>query len=93
MTVFMWPTGFKIKSKADARRFLEMAAEQPVYWHDDELDYRLEFSREWEPQVATRPQGCRGNIFSPYVVEVDPVQTIWNTRKYINAQIFSDKGW
>lgn len=92
MTLFCYPGGFKIKSKADARRFLEMAAEQPVYWHDDELDYCLQLTH-YEPDVATRPQGCRGNIFAPYVVEDDPVQTIWNTRKYINAQIFSDKEW
>ena len=86
--VFIWPAFFKIKSKADAEKMLNMATNTELYWHDDQYDYYLMRVKD-VPEVARRPLFERGNIFSPYLVLTDPVQAIWDTRKYINAQIFS----
>ena len=88
--VFIWPAFFKIKSKADAEKMLNMATNTELYWHDDQYDYYLMRFPDG-PEVARRPLFERGNIFSPYLVLTDPVQAIWDTRKYINHQIFSDE--
>ena len=94
MLIFLWPYGFKIRSKADARKLLNMReesdfgyAEQEFYWHDDEYDYCIYPKRK---TVARRPISCRGNIFNPYLVLKDPVEVIWKNRKYINAQRFCE---
>lgn len=97
MRLFMYKVGFKIRSKKDAEHFLSATdsydfgrVEQEVYWHDDVYDYCL-YPKSKE--VGERPIWARGNIFHPYLIETDPVETIWKTRKYINAQLFTEEGW
>lgn len=99
--MLIWKKGFKIKTKEDAKLFLECAGtgvtkDHPVsccgqclYWCDDELDYCLDVERA---EVATRSKEFRGDIFAPYVCDPrESLELIWKTRKQINAQIFSDE--
>ena len=93
MRLFCYRVGFKVRSKADAVKLLNMIddpdfgrCEAELYWHDDHSDYYISPKHR---EVYERPIFCRGNIFNPYVQEPDPIETIWKTRKYINAQIFS----
>lgn len=97
MYLFCWQKGFKIRKKADAEKLLNMANEscfghcdEDFYWHDDKCDYYISPKQK---EVFARPLFCRGNIFNPYFQELDPVGTIWKTRKYINAQWFADERW
>ncbi len=95
MTIFMYPSDFKIKSKADASRFLNMRDEKgfgassgEVYWCDDTYDYCLYIE---DANVGHRLKSERGNIFSPYFVDPkESLSTIWRTRKHINAKWFTD---
>lgn len=92
MRIFMYRKSFKIRSKADAEKLLNMGTdpdfgrcEQEFYWHDEKNDYYIDPKR---CEVFSRPLFCRGNIFNPYCQEVNAVDTIWKTRKCINAQHF-----
>ena len=61
--------------------------QRDFYFHDEVHDYYI------NPQmhlVFSRPQFCRGNMFDPYFQVLDPVDTIWRCRKYINAQHFAE---
>jgi len=88
---------FKIRSKKDAQAFFDMKKEGAVhatngeyYWHDGEMDYYLAVKENYR-KVFQRFMSERGNIFSPYWEVLDPVETIWKTRKYINAKWFSNE--
>jgi len=92
MEIAIYPSQFKIRSKNDAKRFLYMVEERgfgkssgEIYWFDDRNDYCLYVNRQ---EVGSRPQFARGNIFFPYLIETDPVEIIWKTRRWINAQKF-----
>lgn len=94
MNIFCWRYGFKIRKKADAEKLLNMASESDFghcdsefYWCDDKYDYCIYPKRK---EVGFRSQRERGNIFSPYFIVENPVDTIWKTRKYINWQYFCD---
>lgn len=93
MNLFIWRAGFKIKSKADAEKFLNAHnesdfghAESDIHWCDGEYDYWLEPK---EKRVVVRSVEERGNIFALCFECVDPVETIYRTRKYINSQVFA----
>lgn len=97
MNIFCWTVGFKIKSKADARKLLNMKnesdfghCETDFYWTDGERDYYIS---PGEQLVYQRFCSERGNPFSPYWQVLDPVETIWKTRKYINDQYFCRERW
>lgn len=104
MKVFCYRTDFRIKSKKDAEKFLNMATDPDfgkydgdLYWSDGETDYCLDAKRA---SVSTRPVFCRGDIFSPYFDEGRGdvkrnayIDTIWRTRKYINATWFAEERW
>ena len=80
MVIFSWPSNFRIKSKADAERFLTIS-HGTLYWTDGETDYCLE-----DGKVSTRPVFCRGDIFAPYFRDSNGyADLVWKTRKYINA--------
>ena len=94
MRIFIWRSGFKIRSKKDAEHFLNCHdssdfghAEEDIYWCDEKNDYCLypKYKR-----VGVRSQRERGNIFSPYLILENPVEVIWKTRKYINWQLFNE---
>lgn len=94
MTITMYPYGFKIRSKADVECFLHQVESHDFYsgsgewyWHSHTHDYCLNVKAR---RVCSRPMSERGNIFSPYVQVMDAASTIWNTRKYINQQLFSE---
>lgn len=94
MRLFMWPAFFKIRSKADAAKLLNMVnesdfghAEAEFYWHDDDNDYCIYPKSK---QVGQRPKFARGNIFFPYLILDNPVDVIWKNRKLINSQHFSE---
>ena len=58
-----------------------------VYWTDGVTDYCFYYE---SGDVGTRPVWARGDIFHPYCVDSrDNLKIVWNTRKYINAQVFS----
>lgn len=93
MYLFIYPASFKIRSKADAEKFLNAHdesgfghAEQEIHWSDGQLDYWLDPIAK---RVLSRHVSQRGNIFSPCFEEPEPVNIIWNTRKYINEQVFT----
>lgn len=90
ISIHMYPGDFKIRSKADARRFLEQdgfsASDNEWYWHSNTHDYCLDCKRH---DVSSRPLTERGDIFSPYVQVRDSLNTVWVLRKFINAQLFS----
>lgn len=100
MTIFICPTNFKIRKKADAETFLNMADQDnynfghfqgEVYWHDDEYDYCLSAKTK---RVSWRPISMRGNIFNPYFDDGSGyIDLIWDTRKYINDQLFTHDKW
>lgn len=97
MRLFLYQADFKIRKKADAKKLLNMIdesdfghAEQDFYWHDDEYDYYISPKRK---EVYSRPIFCRGNIFNPYCQELNSLETIWKTRKFINAQWFTREAW
>lgn len=88
--------GWKIRSKKDAEAFFKMekggvvnASDGEFYWCDDEKDYYLSVDGK-KREVYQRYKSERGNIFSPYWQVLDPVETIWRTRKYINARWFTN---
>lgn len=96
MTIFCYPADFRIRSKKDAEKLLN-AANDPdfghfkgaLYWNDGETDYCLDASRA---SVSTRPVAWRGDIFAPYFDEGKGyIETIWKTRKFINAQWFCEE--
>lgn len=83
--VFCWPRDFRIKTKADAEKFLTIS-KGAFYWSDGETDYWME-----NGTVTTRPVWMRGNIFNPYLDEGKGyADLIWKTRKYINARLRGD---
>lgn len=95
MSIWGYVGNFKIKSKKDAERFLNMFADDGficgkdtlLYWSDGEEDYCLTAA---SASVATRPVAERGNIFSPYFDEGKGyIDLIWKTRKHINKRFFS----
>ena len=95
MGLMMCDYGFKIKSKADAKAFFEMkkhskvsASDGEFYWSDGKEDYYLEVRKDYRG-VYSRPCWARGDIFFPYCQELDPLDVIWKTRKYINAKWFT----
>ena len=85
-----YPYGFKIKSMADAKAFLEQggfgSSSGEWYWHSNTHDYCLSCKRH---DVSSRPMSDRGDIFAPYVQVRDSLHTVWTLRKFINAQLFS----
>ena len=88
--------GWKIRSKKDAEAFFKMekggkvsASDGEFYWADDQFDYYLSVKGK-SREVFRRFKSERGNIFSPYWQVLDPVETIWKTRKYINAKWFTN---
>ena len=94
MEIAIWPVTFKIRTKSDASRFLDMVDERgfgkgdgEIYWYDDRNDYCLYVKRK---QVGSRPQFARGNIFFPYLIDDNPLEIIWKKRKYINQQLFAE---
>lgn len=86
----MYPGGFKIRSMADARKFLEQdgfsSSSGEWYFHSNTHDYCLNCKRH---DVSSRPMTDRGDIFAPYVQVRDSLHTVWVLRKFINAQLFS----
>lgn len=95
--LIIYTNGFKIRSKDDAKAFFKMkkgshveASDGDFYWDDGKHDYYLRVKGNGR-DVFSRPVFERGNIFSPYFQEQDPVTVIWNTRKYINRKFFSDQ--
>lgn len=80
--VFCYPGNFRIKSKADAAKFLTIS--KGVFtWSDEENDYEMENGK-----VAWRPISMRGNIFNPYLDDgKDYDKLIWKCRKYINRKL------
>lgn len=94
-SIMMSNYGFKIKSKADAQAFFDMkkggavsASDGEFYWNTTTTDYYLAVKGD-KRSVFSRPMFERGNIFAPYVQVLDPVETIWKTRKWINAKWFT----
>lgn len=100
MKVFCYRSDFRIKTKKDAERFLNMASDPDfakfngeLYWSDGETDYCLDAK---SASVSERPVSCRGEIFSPYFDDGKKesyINTIWRTRKYINAKWFTEERW
>lgn len=98
MTIFGYRGDFKIRTKSDAKAFLQMATRRDIfcavpdelYWNDGKTDYCLDTKDE---TVSERSVTERGNIFSPYFCDNDEheaVNTIYKTRKYINARWFNE---
>lgn len=85
MSCFSYPSNFRIRTKADAERFLTIS-KGSFWWSDGETDYLMENGR-----ITTRPVFMRGNIFNPYMdAGKGYADLIWKTRKYINAKLSSD---
>lgn len=83
--IFCWPANFRVRTKADAERFLTIS-KGAFFWTDGETDYWME-----NGTVKTRPVWMRGNIFNPYMDEGKGyADLIWKTRKYINARLAGD---
>ena len=92
MRLFISKAGFKIRTKADAEKFLNAGTdpdfgrvEEEIYWSDDTKDYCLYPVMK---EVGFRSQRERGNIFAPYIIVDNPVDVIWKTRKWLNWQLF-----
>lgn len=96
--LFGYTGNFKIRSKADAEKFLNMASDPDfmkydgaLYWSDGKDDYCLDAA---SARVSTRPVAWRGNIFNPYFDDGKGyVDLIWKTRKHINAKWFTPERW
>ena len=82
MNIFCYPADFRIKTKADAERFLTIS-KGAFFWCDGTFDYWME-----NGTVKMRPVLMRGSIFNPYLDEGSGyADLIWKTRKYINAEL------
>ena len=99
MALMSYSGDFKIRSKKDAQAFLEMRKDGPVhatngeyYWMDADNDYYLAVRGE-SRNVYSRPRWARGDIFFPYCQEINPLETIWATRKYINRKWFNREAY
>lgn len=100
MVVFCYRSDFKIRSKKDAEKFLDMVDSPDfgkysgeLYWSDGEADYCLNAKAK---SVSSRPVAWRGNIFNPYLCEGKRdayIETIWRTRNHINAKWFTEERW
>lgn len=96
--IFCYCADFRIRSKKDAEKFLNMATDKDfgkydgaLYWSDGKDDYCLDAA---SASVSTRPVAWRGNIFNPYFDEGKGyVDLIWKTRKHINATWFNKEAW
>jgi len=84
MYIFCYPSDFRIRTKADAEKFLTIS-KGCFYWCDGLQDYYME-----DGEVQIRPICGRGNIFFPMLVADKPADIIWKTRKHINAKLSSD---
>ena len=93
MTFIKYNHGFKIKTKSDAREFLEKCISGDGY-------IRIEISRNEEYVIYSTKDGFSyishriGNlsdIFNPELrlLEEENVDTIWKIRKYINKRFFN----
>ena len=84
MNIFCYPSNFRVRTKADAKKFLTISKGR-FYWCDGDQDYYME-----DGTVLSRPICGRGNMFFPMLVEDKPAEIIWKTRKYINAKLAAD---
>ena len=80
--LFCYPADFRIRTKADAEKFLTIS-KGAFWWSDGKTDYHMEGGA-----VSTRPVWMRDNIFNPYLDEGSGyADLIWKTRKFINAKL------
>lgn len=104
MAIWTCPAGFKIKSKADVKRFLKecLCDKEASYYItevDDGWDYAIDFDKDGKPMLTTRPKSARGNIFNPYIEVVNGKHSkeevceefCWQNRKVINRQFFNGR--
>lgn len=85
MYIFCYPSDFRIRTKADAEKFLTIS-KGAFHWTDGKTDYIMEDGR-----VMTRSVMERGNVFSPYFDDGRGyADLVWKTRKYINAKLRED---
>lgn len=85
MYIFCYPSDFRIRTKADAEKFLTIS-KGAFHWTDGKTDYIMEDGR-----VITRPVVMRGNIFNPYFDDGSGYSDlVWKTRKHINAKLRGD---
>ena len=94
MSIIYYPAGFKIKSRADAHKCVEIfrKATGDHYFNDGVFDYYTDKDGIYERSMTER-----GNIFSPYfeIVKLnntlDAINTVWKLRKAINHCIFTSE--
>lgn len=92
MNILVYPAKFKIRSKADANKFLNCHdlkefgfAEADIHWDDGSFDYWLDPITK---QVSMKLISQRSNPFFPLVQSARPIDMIFETRRFINKQVF-----
>ena len=85
MSIFVFPSKLRIRTKADVQSFLTECSGE-TYWTDGEMDYHFDNGK-----IGVRPQSERGNVFAPYVILTpeEAAKVVWRTRKDINGVLYS----
>ena len=89
MFLAAYPAGFKIKSKADVIKAVSYMTKGMEHWivinpeHAVCIDIRKDASYKVLLKI-----GDLHDIFNPTIEAVNPIETLWRYRKYINQKYF-----